>query len=58
MSRSVANPTIKVAVPVPLYERTVAEAARIGVTIQQLTLMALVDRLDARVSEGEHPPDP
>lgn len=54
MSDLVPNPTIKFAVPQPLYDRALAEVERVGITLQQLMLMALVDRLDVR-SEGERP---
>jgi hypothetical protein len=48
-SAAMANPTIKFSVPAVLHERAQAEADRIGVSLPQLALMALVDRLDANV---------
>lgn len=49
MSSPMANPTIKFSAPQRLYERAQEEADRLGVSVPQLALMALVDRLDARV---------
>lgn len=56
MSRPMASPTVKFSVPPRLHERAELEAKRIGISLPQLALMALVDRLDAKVWRSTEAP--
>jgi hypothetical protein len=58
MSDAMASPTIKFSAPQRLYERAQEEAERVGVSVPQLALMALVDRLDGRVVRTTGAPEP
>jgi hypothetical protein len=58
MSCPMASPTIKFSAPQRLYERAQEEADRVGISVPQLALMALVDRLDGRVVRTTEAPPP